>query len=598
MPSSPAAPGFPSLDAPLRIALAVVAIGVPALIAFNVAPSATFLNQAAAYTGWGGFLLVLGAALGRQARPASAGALAVLAALAIIVVCALSASFWAAAPWPLTISSSGTVLSAMLAVAVGASLQRAGLGEGAFRAFCIGLVVAGVASSAIGLIQVFAPNLADGEWIAQTETPGRASGNLRQPNHLSSLLLWSVVAVLWLGQAKVIYREVAAMLALVFIYVVMLSASRTGALGMLTLAGWGLLDRRLSRGTRLLLILSPVLYGVAGWATSAWAASSDQLVIGSSRIGGSGDISNSRFAIWSNALSLIASHPWLGVGFGEFNFAWTLTPFPDRPLEFFDHTHNLVLNFLVELGVPLGLVVLGLLLFGLWRALRNAVETGRDEPERPSVHRAAFVIVFMVAVHSMLEYPLWYSYFLLPTAFAFGLCLERTDPALAQRSGAARTGNVTRPFVLGAMLLVLGGTLSLYDYMRVVVIFVPPARAEPLEKRIADGRHSVLFGHHADYAAATVAARPGEVMKAFERAPHYLLDARLMMAWATALEESGESEKARFVAARLKEFRNPHAADFFKPCEPVDAAEPTAAASPLPFQCRAPTQRLGFEDFK
>ena len=75
--------------------------------------------------------------------------------------------------------------------------------------------------------------------------------------------------------------------------------------------------------------------------------------------------------------------------------------------------------------------------------------------------------------------------------------------------------------------------------MRVVVIFAPPAHAPRRStQRIADGRRSVLFAHHADYAAATVAEHPGTVMKAFERAPHYLLDARLMMAWAKALDEA------------------------------------------------------------
>ena len=63
------------------------------------------------------------------------------------------------------------------------------------------------------------------------------------------------------------------------------------------------------------------------------------------------------------------------------------------------------------------------------------------------------------------------------------------------------------------MVLILGGTLALYDYMRVVVIFAPPVGAGPLEQRIADGRKSVLFAHHADYAAATVAEHPGKVMR-------------------------------------------------------------------------------------
>ena len=45
-------------------------------------------------------------------------------------------------------------------------------------------------------------------------------------------------------------------------------------------------------------------------------------------------------------------------------------------------------------------------------------------------------------------------------------------------------------------------------------------------------------------------------MAAFERAPHYLLDTRLMMAWAKALDEAGDVERARHLAQRLREFRN------------------------------------------
>ena len=41
------------------------------------------------------------------------------------------------------------------------------------------------------------------------------------------------------------------MLALLFVEVIVLSASRTGLLGMAVLMGWGLLDRRLSRAERL-----------------------------------------------------------------------------------------------------------------------------------------------------------------------------------------------------------------------------------------------------------------------------------------------------------------------------------------------------------
>src|ERR1019366_7263850 len=470
--------------APRSLSLTVtacLAVALPTLIAFNVAPSATFFNQAAALVGWGGFLLLLSTQGPRWPHRWSQGTLALSGALGVLFIAALAASVWASAPWSLSLSSAGTIASAMLAVVIGALAARAGYGGRAFLAFCIALVVAGIASSAIGLVQVFAPNLPDGDWVAISAIPGRATGNLRQPNHLSSLLLWSIVAVVWLGEVEAFYRKVSAVLAVVFIYVIVLSASRTGAFGMLTLAAWGLLDRRLSRRARGLLILAPIVYGACWWGMTVWANDSHHLFGGQTRFGGSGDISSSRFAIWSNTLTLIKTHPWFGVGFGEFNFAWTLTPFPNRPVAFFDHTHDIILNFAVELGIPLAFAVIVLMVFALWKALGNALADGREpadpaNPRRPPFQRAAFVMVIMVGVHSMLEYPLWYAYFLLPAAFAFGLCLERPDRADTERAARAEP-NVTRPFVLAGMLLILGGTLAVYDYMRVVIIFAPPADA-------------------------------------------------------------------------------------------------------------------------
>ncbi|MEO6031997.1 MAG: polymerase, partial [Burkholderiaceae bacterium] len=187
--------------------------------------------------------------------------------------------------------------------------------------------------------------------------------------------------------------------------------------------------------------------------------------------------------------------------------------------------------------------------------------------------------------------------FLLPAMFAFGIGLGERDATLAAsvESGAARSVQRTRPLLLAAMLLLASGFAALYDYMGVVAIFAPPANAQPLAQRIVDGRHSWFFAHHANYAAATVVDHPSEVMAAFRSAPHYLLDARLMMAWAKALNEAGDVERARYVAQRLAEFHNPSAAEFFKPCKDVTRLDPGTA---LPFQCTPPSRAFRFEDFR
>ena len=294
---------------------------------------------------------------------------------------------------------------------------------------------------------------------------------------------------------------------------------------------------------------------------------------------------------------MIAAHPWAGVGWGEFNFAWSMTPFPDRPVAFFDHTHNLALQFAVELGLPLAGLVLGLLGWGLWRGW---ADTHRDAAapnlEQASMLRAAWMMVLMILVHSQLEYPLWYAYFLLPAAFAFGLCLGRPgQPAAWPRAASAPQAQPTRPLMVLAMVLVLVGAAALFDYFRVVVIFAPPTESAPLPQRIADGQRSWFFPHHADYAAVTVIEHPSQAMAGFDRATHYLLDARLMMAWAVALNEVGDTQRARYVAQRLKEFRNEQATAFFAPCAVPAAA---GAAAELPFLCMAPTASLTYVELQ
>ena len=69
------------------------------------------------------------------------------------------------------------------------------------------------------------------------------------------------------------------------------------------------------------------------------------------------------------------------------------------------------------------------------------------------MRRAALVMVLMISLHSLLEYPLWYAYFLLPAAFAFGLCLGgvRLPAAAADRpSRRATTRWCSRPMLMMA----------------------------------------------------------------------------------------------------------------------------------------------------
>lgn len=565
-----------------------LAATVPVLLAFNLPPSATVLNQAVALLGWGGVMACIVLMHGCRSAKRNAGLTSLLAAVSLLIAAALVAPPLTNQTWEIALSNAGTLAAAASLAMAGAVVHRTGNAGALLRALCCALVLAGLLSVAIGIVQVFLPNWCDGDVIARSSFSGRAVGNLRQPNHLSTLLVWAAIGAVWLGEAKALHRSVASTLHAVMVFGVVLSASRTGLVGVLILAIWGLLDRRLSRTSRLLLVLSPVIYACSWFALAAWAELSQQVFGGEQRLTVEGPLSTTRYGIWSNTLTLIARHPWTGVGFGEFNFAWTLTPFPGRPVEFFDHTHNLPLHLAVELGIPLAIAAVALLAFALWRAF---IASSAAHGVEGATLRAAFMMVLMMALHSQLEYPLWYAYFLLPTALLFGLCLGR-PPGSAPSEAKTPPGR-TRPLLIAGLLVIAGGFAMIFDYMRVVAIFEPPENAAPLAERIAHGQRSWFFTHHADYAAATTAERPSEVMDAFKRASHYLLDARLMLAWAKAFHESGDTERARHIAQRLREFDHPLTKEFFAACE----TNPPSA-HPKPYQCEAPTTKFDHRDFR
>ncbi|XVJ71533.1 MAG: polymerase [Rhizobacter sp.] len=582
---------------------AVLALCAPTWLAYSVSPSATFLNQAAAITAWGCWLAAM-------LHPASRGMVlhlpqrhkpgfkALVAGLSLVASAALVAWLWQGLPLSLALSAflmvlaAGTVLWAGVVLAGNESTAQ---GEetgcvGTFRLLAIAMVIAGLGASVIAVLQVFAPQLGDGRWLAISGLEGRATGNFRQPNHLGSLLLWSMVALLALGGLRSHQKRsswvLQSTLLSILMFGVVLTASRTAALALLVLAAWGLVDRRLPALTRALLLTTPLLYAVIWWGLTVWAQATGHAFGGEGRFSAEGDISSSRFAIWRDTLVLIAQHPWTGVGWGRFNFAWSLTPFPNRPTAFFDHTHNLFLQFAVELGIPVALLVTALLMWAFWCATINA---WRASGAQGVVLRGCWVMLLLLALHSQLEYPLWYAYFLLPTAFVWGLCLGGT-PTAATGTGTA----LKMPFTLrvGTLMMAIVGMASVVDYWRVVVIYAPPPGASPLGQRIEDGARSLLFAHHAQHAAATTAVQPVQAMPSFSIATHHLLDTRLMVAWAEALNAAGDVERARHIAARLREFRNKNAATFFEACDGSPSTQQP------PFQCTPPSRVMDWRDFK
>ncbi len=603
--NSPTSPGERS---DVRLIVYALALVCPPLLALNRTPSATQLNELLCVCGWGLCLLV---ATGTPTSSVRRGATAVLAvALGILCVAIVGSWTLGSLPTSLALPPLLSLVAACFVAALGARIAQGGEQDGlrAFEPFAVGLVLVGLLSAVIAVIQVYFPSLPDGRWLAQSAIAGRAVGNLRQSNHLASLLVWSAIALVPLMEWRRVPRWLGILLMYLLMWAVFLSGSRTGLYGgVFVLVLWGLADslvgRRLALGTRIALILT-VVFPLWLWSLPALSAHLPALshgMVGAATRANDGD--SSHLAIWRNAIEMVRQQPWIGVGWGEFNLAWTMTPFPHRPTAFFDHTHDLPLQLMVELGVPLALLVLGLLVWALFQGLVRVWKT-----EGPAGHgaRAAWVMVLMIAIHSLDEYPLWYLYFLLPAAWAWGFTLgsgpvpEPTPEAAASGSFGDRlvdTGKLIRLAGEGTALRWFGGLMVVasfvftWDYLRISTIFEDDPSLPPLAARISAGQASPMFAHHADYAAATTAESPSLALGAFAHATHSLIDSRLMMAWANALAESGQTDRARYLVARLKEFNKDDTAEFFAPC-----ADPTLKVKP--FQCEPEPTGLTWRDFR
>ncbi len=583
---------------------AFLAIVAPTLIAAHDPPSITFYNQVLAVCGWGLLVIGLNWAPGKQRvwphSPSQWPDFAfwgLIAVLGLNAALAVQSSAMGDLPAGLAMMGAGSCGAALVVTWAGWQSGQQSQRDTVFDLFAGALCLAGFLGVVLGLIQAFHPAWADGTFIAEPTVAGRAVGNLRQPNHLSTLLVWACASAIWLGARRRLPQWLAVSLMALFIWGIVLTASRTGMLAMVFLALWGLIDKRLPRTMRWALAAAPVFYGLF-WGGMWLLAHADKNVTfaAEARLHDKSDISSSRFKIWANVIDLIRSHPWAGVGYGEFNLAWTLTPFPTRPVAFFDHTHNLPLQWAVEFGLPVAALLLSLCA-AAWLVLVWPQRGALNAPVHPA--GACAVIVSTAMLHSLLEYPLWYSYFLLPTAFAWGAGLAsrattadelQRAPAPAPAKPRAQPVSIPLPWLaVGGALTVLGSAWCALDYQAAANIYAPRAGAGPLEQRIAYGQKMPWFGYQADYADVTVPEDDEQPKrpKAFRRTLHNLVDARLMIAYARSLNEAGETDKARYVVARLKEFHNSMEKAFMAPCA---ADQLKQSKEPPPFQCQPPSR--------
>lgn len=260
----------------------------------------------------------------------------------------------------------------------------------------------------------------------------RLWGNVNQPNHQATVEGMALVAATWLAsRGKLRFPMWLAAVVLLESGIV-LSGSRTGVLHVGIAALYAIIAAWLARGARRdidpmqrpagLLVAAVVTVCVLLALQPAIKAAShafDWRLFDTIAQLKSADQTSARRALWTHAWAMFRTHPWLGVGWGEFGWAqFQQLPQVGVKVEMALHSHNAILDLLAKTGI-VGTAGVAIALAGwLWRVVRvRLVQADSDE-------RAQTVVVLtwlaMLCAHSMLEYPLHYLYFFLPFCFMLG----------------------------------------------------------------------------------------------------------------------------------------------------------------------------------
>lgn len=335
--------------------------------------------------------------------------------------------------------------------AVSGSSANASRREGHPPLLSLSLIVlfAGVVSVVVALAQVLQV-WESSPWILRQHHLRRPGANLGQPNHLATLLVMAIASLAYLHSLKRVGGLLTATLVLLLCGGVALTESRTGALSVFALLFWWAWKQPLvapdrSRGWVVGIgALFVLMFGAWPKLFGAFHGVKDAAL----RLGV--EAGNARADVWPQLWEAALQRPWLGWGALQTAHAHNSVGHAYEKSAPFSYSHNLILDLVVWVGFPLAglLVVMG----ALW-LLRRALDVRSVSPWY------GLAIALPVGVHSMLEFPFVYAYFLVPVMFAVGAM----EGSLGQRS---RLRVAYRPALAAFFVVTVVSAWSVVEYLQ------------------------------------------------------------------------------------------------------------------------------------
>lgn len=249
----------------------------------------------------------------------------------------------------------------------------------------------------------------------------RPSANIGQPNNLATLLFIGLFSNLWRYRNQHIKAPLYLSINTFIMFGIVLTQSRTSWVVVILLL-------ILLYGKRQLNLFNTMLKNALVFFALVIVVPYLTFLIHGNGLTMLDRVSSdsSRLYIWKQTIIAIADKPWFGYGWNQTSVAQTKisTTYPINV--WLEYSHNMFLDIMLWVGIPIGLLIIGCIVVWLIRSYIRITTTN-------DLIYLSIVIAF--AIHCLLEYPFAYAYFLVPIGIYIGVITYNIDDTSLDNNG-------------------------------------------------------------------------------------------------------------------------------------------------------------------
>lgn len=250
----------------------------------------------------------------------------------------------------------------------------------------------------------------------------RPYANFGQPNNMATFHFMGILSLLYLNQVKKINHLIFILLSILLIFSLVISQSRAVWLSFILIF---LLSMFASNRKPIIIKLSflSLIYISTSLVLNTILSSINVTALER------GWESGWRLEHWKHLTYALQQKPWFGYGWYQTHIAQLEGVLLFKNEGYLSSAHNIILDILLWNGIPLGCLIVSLCFYIFFKILKSKLKTNEF---------IILLIIIPILGHSLLEYPFYYAFFLIPFAFILGVLSDGIRPIFSLNENTSK----------------------------------------------------------------------------------------------------------------------------------------------------------------